>query len=107
MTDLSSWLLLQTLDMFNERLASIEAKLDSITRRAKAMSLVLDNLKAQVARNTSLEQSAIALIQGLAQQIRDAAGDPAALAELATNLETSATSLSDAFVANTPAAPPA
>ena len=107
MTDLSSWLLLQTLDMFNDRLASIEAKLDSITRRAKAMSLVLDNLKAQVARNTSLEQSAIALIQGLAQQIRDAAGDPAALAELATNLETSATSLSDAIVANTPAAPPA
>jgi len=65
----------------------------------------LDDLKAQVAANTALEASAITLIQGLAQQLKDAiaAGDPAALTALANELSASAASLADAITENTPA----
>jgi len=68
----------------------------------------LDDLKTEVARNTSLEQSAVALIQGIAQQLKDAlaANDPAALADLTNQLSASADALAAAITANTPAEPP-
>ena len=65
----------------------------------------LTALTAQVAATTTVEQSAITLIQGLAAQIAAAGTDPAALAALTTSLNTSATALSAAITANTPAAP--
>jgi hypothetical protein len=70
-----------------------------------AIMAQLDDLKAQVTKNTEIEASAVVLIQGIAQKLKDAiaAGDPAALAALATELNTSATSLADAITANTPA----
>jgi hypothetical protein len=63
----------------------------------------LDDLKAQVTKNTEVEASAVVLIQGIAQKLKDAiaAGDPAALTQLATDLNASATSLADAVAANT------
>lgn len=66
----------------------------------------LDDLKAQVTATTTLEASAVLLIQGIAQQLKDAiaAGDPAALVVLTDQLHTSATALADAITANTPAA---
>jgi len=66
---------------------------------------ILDDLKAQVEANTQLEASAVTLIQGIAQQLKDAiaAGDPVALAALAEQLHNSAASLADAITANTPA----
>ncbi len=62
----------------------------------------LDNLIAQVQATTTLEQSAILLIQGIAQQLIDAQADPAKIQELAETLKASADSLSAAVVANTP-----
>ena len=64
-------------------------------------------LQAQVAQNTTIEASAVTLIQGLAAQIAAAAGNPAALTQLTTNLNASAQALAAAITANTPAAPPA
>lgn len=64
----------------------------------------LDALTVQVQQTTELEQSAIVLIQGLAQKIIDAGTDPAKLAALTTELQTSAQGLADAVTANTPAA---
>jgi hypothetical protein len=65
----------------------------------------LDALTAQVTENTDLEQSAILLIQGLADQIANAGTDPAALAALSAKLKSSADALAAAITANTPAPP--
>ena len=79
--------------------------LSHLERQGKAMATALDDLTAQVAANTDLENSAIQLIQGLAGQIA-AAGDPARVQELAARLKMSAAALAAAITANTPAAPP-
>lgn len=90
-----------------DQLDRIESLLKQLLKQeAKEMS-TLDDLKTQVHKNTDLEESAVTLIQGIAQQLKDAiaAGDPAALTDLATQLDHSATDLAAAIAANTPAAP--
>lgn len=62
----------------------------------------LTQLQAAVAAETTVNESAVALLGQLAQLIRDAAGDPAALAALADSIEQNTQSLSDAVTANTP-----
>ncbi len=69
------------------------------------MSAELDALKAQVAANADAVNSAVTLINGIADRITAAGVDPAALAALTDELKASDKALSDAVVANTPAAP--
>lgn len=73
------------------------------------MSAALDALTAQVAANTNAEASAVALIQGLTQELKDALAshpdDSQALTDLANRLQASASALGAAVVANTPSAP--
>lgn len=67
----------------------------------------LDDLKAQVAKNTQVEASAATLIQGLKAKL-DAAiasNDPAQLTALSSALGTSGDALAAAITANTPADP--
>ena len=73
------------------------------------MSAQLDALTAQVAQNTSVEQSAVVVIQGIAAQVAAAAasGDTTALPTLVTQLNQSATVLAAAIAANTPVSTPA
>lgn len=73
------------------------------------MDANLAALVAQVTQNTSVEASAVTLIQGIAAQLSAAlaSNDSAALPALVTQLNTSATALSAAITANTPAAPAA
>ena len=65
----------------------------------------IDRLKTAVERNATVTGSAVTLIQGLAQQIRDAVDDPAELQALASSIETQAQGLADAITANTPTPP--
>jgi hypothetical protein len=67
----------------------------------------LDALTAEVERTDTVIDSAITLITGLAQALKDAGTDPTALAALTASLEARASALADAVVANTPDAPPA
>jgi len=76
-----------------------------ILQKVNRMSTQLDVLTAQVERNTSVDQSAIELLNGLAAQIADLKNDPAALQALADNLTASSDALAAAVVANTPVAP--
>ena len=69
------------------------------------MSQEVDALAAQVAANTTVEQSAIVLIQGIAAQLADVAGDKQKALALSAQLNASAAALSAAITANTPAAP--
>ena len=74
---------------------------------------LLDNLTAAVAAEKTVEQSAITLIGGLAQQIKTLIAnsgntvDPAALQALVDQMTASQASLAAAVTANTPAPPPA
>lgn len=80
----------------------------TLTRgETKAMAKELDALTAEVARNTTVEGSALALIQGFAAQLAAAGTDPAKLSALRTQLAQNDDALAAAVVANTPAAPPA
>ena len=90
-----------------QKLDKILDALGSIQRKEEAMGAELDNLTAQVKANGDAEASAIVLIKGLADQIATAKTDPVALQALSDSLKASATSLSEAITANTPAAPAA
>lgn len=69
------------------------------------MTTALEDLKTQVAANTSVTGSALVLIKGLADKLAAAGTDPAALAALAAELKTSDEALAAAVAANTVAAP--
>ena len=89
-----------SLDRILERLDEIIIVLQQGER---IMSVELDALVAQVAQNTSVEASAVQLIQGLAAQIVAAQADPAKLADLTGKLQSSASALAQAITSNTPA----
>ena len=82
------------------------AELTQINSKLNTIMAALDDLKAQVARSITVEQSAITLIQGLKAKLDAAiaANDPQALADLSSQLDSEANALSAAITANTPAA---
>lgn len=99
--------LVDALRAIGTTLSSIDARLANLeTQGTKTMS-ALDDLTTQVTANTTVEQSAITLIQGIAAQLAAAATDPAKISALSSQLKTSADALAAAITANTPAAPPA
>jgi hypothetical protein len=92
-------------DWWNQ-LDRIECKLDALFKQEADEMSALDDLKAQVQKNSDVEESAVLLIQGIAKQLADAiaAGDPAALTALQAQLAKSAGDLAAAITANTSAA---
>jgi len=85
-------------------LVAIRRMLTESKKREIAMSVELDALTVKVQETTTVAQSAIALINGLAAQIADLKDDPAALQALADSLGASSTALAAAITANTPQA---
>lgn len=70
------------------------------------MAVDLSGLEAAVANNNTVDASAIAVIEGITQQIKDAIaaddlGDSEAINALVASLEASTTSLAAAVSANT------
>lgn len=78
----------------------------SIMKLEQRLMDKLAELEAAVAENTSVDQSAVALIEGLASQIEQAGVDQTRLAELVANLRGSSGSLAAAVGANTPTPTP-
>lgn len=76
-------------------------KLDTIIKRIKHMSQEVDNLTAQVKANSEAIDSAVVLINGIADRIQAAGVDPAKLTALTDELRTKDQALSEAVVANT------
>ena len=66
------------------------------------MSAQLDKLTTEVAETKTVAASAVTLIEGLAQQIRDLKDDPIALEALAAELDSTTNALAAAVSANTP-----
>jgi hypothetical protein len=72
-----------------------------VRRRIKTVMADLTRLKESVANSITIEKSAKALIEGLAQQLRDSADDPAAIKDLADQLDAEGTDLAGSITANT------
>ena len=79
----------------------IRRKLDQILRGQQEIMADLTTLTADVAAETTVNQSAIALLQGLKAALDAAGTDPVALAALSTQLETNTSALAAAVTANT------
>jgi hypothetical protein len=94
----------QKLDLVIAGHSRIERLLTALLAQETKNMALLDALTAQVAAQATVEQSAITLINGIAARVQAAAGDPVAVAALVTQLQTSASALSAAVLANTPAA---
>lgn len=77
-----------------------------ILKQGRHMSAELDRLTASVTKIKDQDDSIIALVNGLAQQIRDNANNPAALNALADSLDAEAQKVADAVSANTTPPPP-
>jgi len=77
-----------------------------IIRQERLMSKI-DDLQAAVGRNRDAEDSVIALLRGITQQLKDAiaSGDPAKLDALVADVDASTAKLAAAVVENTPSAP--
>jgi hypothetical protein len=95
----------------------IEARLSHLTEivyllrvelkeRLTNMANILAALQAEVTKVEGVEDSAIALLQGLSQQLKDAlaANDPAKIQAVIDELDVKTTALADAVAANTPPA---
>lgn len=92
----------------------IHGRLDNlfrIMRNLQQMELQtmtdLSDLQAAVDEDVTVDQSAITLISGLADQIEALSTDPAALAALAAQMRSTSADLAAAVSAHTPAAPDA
>ena len=83
----------------------IESVLAVLTMKQEQIMADLTALTAEVERNTTVDESAIALLTGLAAQIEALKTDPAALQALADTMRGSSDALAAAVLANTPAAP--
>lgn len=86
------------------RAAEILSALGVLIQKVSEMSAELDALSAEVTNATTVEQSAITLIQGLKAQLDAAGTDPVALKALSDSLGASDSALAAAVAANTPAA---
>lgn len=88
------------------QLTGIEASLSNLTQLVTkgfaTMSAELDRLTTEVTETATVIDSAIVLIGGLAQQIRDLQNDPAALSALADSLDAKQAELAAAVAAGTP-----
>src|SRR6266550_2489713 len=79
--------------------------LHALSHKEDKIMVDLTGLTAQVAQTTSVEASAVALIQGIAAQLAAALAstDPTAINALQVQLAASADALAAAVAANTPA----
>jgi hypothetical protein len=84
-------------------IAEIHSMVTALTQGAQEMASDLSELTAQVEANSTVDQSAITLLNGLKAQLDAAGTDPAALQALSAQLASSSQALADAVSANTPA----
>lgn len=87
------------------KLVRIERRLRRVEQAEEHQMADLTALATEVEENGDAIDSAVSLLGTLAQEIRDNATDPAALAALADELDAQTNALAAAVVANTPAAP--
>ena len=103
-----SWWLNTTrsLTALHEKIDLLLRRMDAQSNREEKVLMTLAELKATVEAERTVIDSAIVLLNGLAQQLKDAIanGDPAAIQAIADELDAQSQALAAAVVANTPGA---
>lgn len=84
-------------------LLEILGRVKSIETKENTEMALIDDLQAEVATNTSVEQSAVQLLQNLKAQLDAAGTDPVKLQAIKDALTTNDQALAAAVAANTPA----
>jgi hypothetical protein len=93
----------EVMDRLGQILTAVQRSESEAEEMNAEMQAAMDRLSADVQQTRDGEAAAVKLIEGIAQQLRDAAGDPAAVNALADSLEKGAADLGASVVANTPA----
>lgn len=89
-------------DSIDDRLSRIESSLTKLNRRTKTMASKFDALIAEVADLNTVTAGAIVLLDDLKARFDEAAGDPAAIAQIVADIDASKDALAEALVRNTP-----
>lgn len=83
-----------------QQLSAISQQLNTLTIEVKQMALDLTALTAAVNQEVTVEKSAVVLIQALAAEVANNAGDPAAVQALAAQITASANALAMAVASS-------
>jgi chromosome segregation ATPase len=86
-------------------LAQLATEIQALTQGIEAMQAELERLTTEVAESKTVNLSAIALLNGLAERIRNLEPTREAINKLASDLSGSTDELAAAVTANTPAEP--
>lgn len=89
---------------FDEALVRMKRIETLIVKNQEKIMGKMEDLEAAVERNTSVDDSVVTLLNGIAQQLRDAQGDPAKIDAVIAKLDANTQKMSDAVIANTPSA---
>lgn len=83
--------------------------LEKISKKVNKIMATMNDLRAAVERNTSVDDSVLALLSGISQQLKDAQAqnDPAAIDAVIAQLDANTQKMTDAVKANTPVEEPA
>lgn len=98
-------LLIEILSNQQRILDSLSQLRSDVAAFKKTVIMDLTQLTADVAAETTIDQSVETLLTTLAGEITAAGGDPVALKALTDQMEANAAALGAAVTANTPAAP--
>jgi hypothetical protein len=87
------------------RIDWMDARITYLTiREEQHFMAFIDDLEAAVARETTVDDSIVTLLNQIAQALKDAGVDPARQAAVLASLQSNADKISEAVTANTPAA---
>jgi hypothetical protein len=97
------------LDRVIGQLSDVLRRLGATQQEVSALMSAIDDLEAKVAAQETVEQSAIALLTGIGQELKDALAnnDQARIEALSAKIDGDTQNLAAAVSANTPAAPAA
>lgn len=87
--------------------AQLQPQFTQLQQEGQSLMATITDVQTAVANETTVEQSAITLLQQLSQMLQAAlaANDPAQVQAVVDQINANAQALSDAVAANTPAAP--
>lgn len=77
---------------------------DKLLKKVNKLMATMQELKAAVERNTSIDDSVLTLLEGISQQLKDAQAndDPQAIQDIINQLDANTQKMTDAVSKNTP-----
>lgn len=93
-------------EQINAKLDVLLASQSNLTHLENLTVAKIDDLEQEVSKVSGVQDSAIALINGISQQLKDAAADPQRIQAVIDSLDAKSDALAAAVAANTPAPTP-